>query len=730
MNNVVRIVIESSVQSAALAFCVGVILAAARIRSGAVRHAAWLAVLCGMMLMPVLSRVTPKVQVPIALPAIADADVQSEQLVVGESHGRATAAGPMALPRKYDAKQPSSRQIWFRLPWAEIGLTIYAAGLLFLLACLVPGWRAARQIARSCALVPVPATGATVCESELVNTPLTVGLLSPRIVLPVTWRGWTDTKLQAVLAHEAAHVKNRDALANLAACLNRCVFWFHPLAWWLQKKLATTAEYACDEAGARAVGNGREYARVLLDVAAVVGSRRRRYALVSAGMKGDGGLEERIDRILQDDSMRAVSPARKAIVAVACAIAIVAIPACRQTSTTNAAVWKEPIPEVKALIKTGGRPGSPEFASKLGEVRAKLDQSNDVDLLASNGRALVVRFSPNITHGGRVFNIGGEAYEAGRLAIGRALKLNPDSRLAREAQVAAEARFLTTNHWNPDDPDARKKLAYIAGEFSQSTDVNFLILTAEHMVSMYWPTTQGPAAGGEMFAVGKAAIERALHLDPNSIRARQLMLKIKDQELVVSLPENVWEGPLDSRRQAIQALPDGDRFRELSILAASAGDDAMRAAQTRPGMKPDPVSEKALWQQAGKYAQEALAIAPQAKDHPDFGTSLFRANMVAGMSALVAGDKASAVQFALKAMEAPPTEALRYPIVNARPWSNWHYPDMLVARLLRDGDRDDAADIAERYSRIVVADKDRWVAVVATIRKGDTPKWVQIYRAG
>jgi len=98
MNNVVRIVIESSVQSAALAFCVGVILAAARIRSGAVRHAAWLAVLCGMMLMPVLSRVTPKVQVPIALPAIADADVQSEQLVVGESHGRATAAGPVALP--------------------------------------------------------------------------------------------------------------------------------------------------------------------------------------------------------------------------------------------------------------------------------------------------------------------------------------------------------------------------------------------------------------------------------------------------------------------------------------------------------------------------------------------------------------------------------------------------------------------------------------------------------
>ena len=94
-----------------------------------------------------------------------------------------------------------------------------------------------------------------VCESAMVNTPLTVGLLAPRIVLPVSWREWSEAKLQSVLTHEATHVHNHDALVNLAAYLNRCVFWFHPLAWWLEKKLASTAEHACDEAAARAAGD-------------------------------------------------------------------------------------------------------------------------------------------------------------------------------------------------------------------------------------------------------------------------------------------------------------------------------------------------------------------------------------------------------------------------------------------------------------------------------------------
>jgi hypothetical protein len=715
MNNFIRIGIEVSVQSAALALCVGGILAAARIRSGAVRHAAWLAVLCGMMLMPLLSRVTPRVEVPITLPAMALTEVPSADQAVQLLSVRATGMSRTVLLRHYGAALSGSQSVSAPIPWTLIGLVVYAAGLLFLLAGLVPGWRVASQIARSCVLVPVPfsITRTTVYESSLVNTPLTVGLLAPRIVLPLSWREWTGTKLHAVLAHEAAHVGNRDALVNLAAYLNRCVFWFHPLSWWLEKKLAITAEHACDEAAARAVGDGKKYARVLLDVAAVICPRRRRYALVSAGMRGDGGLEERIDRILRDDAVRVVSPTRKAIVAVACATAIVAIPACRQASAPKSGKAPTLMPEVLALM--GARNTTdPAFQRRLEEVGAKLGQSNDVTFLVSNGQALVNRFSP-------MPKLGADAFETGRFAISRALKLDPRSSTARQAQVSEETRLLMSSRWNPDDSEARKRLAYINGELSQSGDVNFLISTATPMVSMQWPTTHGMAAGAEIFAVGKAAIQRALKLNPNSVWARQLMVKVHDQELVVSLPANIWSGPPETRHRAIQALPNGERFREMSILAATAGDDAMRAIR----MSHDSDAWTALWVLAGTYAQEALTIAPQAKDYPDYGTSLFRANMVAGMSALVGGDKAAAMEFARKAMDAPPTEALRYPIVNARPWSNWHYPHVLVAKLLREGDREAAADVVEQYSHLLIADKDGWVADLATIRKGGTPAWVQ-----
>jgi hypothetical protein len=720
MNNViwiavVRIVVESSVQSAALALCVGGILAAARIRSGAVRHGAWVAVLCGMMLMPLLSRIAPKVDVPIQLPALE----RAEEPTPGQRFRPMTVVFA-GQPPKFVAPKRSGKSDWHPVPWNEhvpwsaVALSVYLAGMLFLLARLIPGWRAANQIVRASAPVPILIQDAEVRESELVTTPLTVGLHSPRIVLPTSWREWSDTKLQAVLAHEAAHVSNRDSLVNFAAYLNRCVFWFHPLAWWLEKKLTATAEHASDEAGARAVGDGKEYARVLIEVAAAICPGKRRYAFVSAGMKGDGGLEERIDRILLDDVVRVVSPARKLTVTVACAVAIVAIAACRQVST-RAGKAQQPIPEVTALLSTRARPGSPEFESRVEGARDKLAQSNDVEVLASNGQAIINRF-------GVVPRFGGESSGVAQEAIGRALKLDPNSQAAREAGVTVDRAFLMSARWNPEDPEARTRLARINAELSQSTDVGFLLTTAVPMVSMEWPTTHGMAAGAEVFAVGKAAVERALKLDPNSVWAHQLMLKIRDQELVVSLPEQIWAGPLESRRQAIQGLPNGERFREMSLLAASAGDEALRAAT----MQHDPVIEKARWDQAGRFAQEALTIAPTAKEDADYGTSLFRANMVAGMAALVRGDKTTAIQFARNAMDAPPTEALRYPIVNARPWSNWHYPDMLIARLLKDGDRDAAADIAERYSHMVTGDRERWVDTLATIRKGDMPPWVQM----
>ena len=160
----------------------------------------------------------------------------------------------------------------------------------------------------------------------------------------------------------------------------------------------------------------------------------------------------------------------------------------------------------------------------------------------------------------------------------------------------------------------------------------------------------------------------------------------------------------------------------MANLAIAAGDEGVRADV----ISHDAAAEKAAWQQAGKYAQEALDISSQALSHPDYGTAFFNANMILGTAAIKAGDAKSAAQYLLKAADAPATDALKYPIVNARPWAmNWHYPAFLVSGLLKAGERDAVLAFLKRYSKIVVSNRDRCLEDIALIKQGKQPSWAK-----
>jgi uncharacterized protein (TIGR03435 family) len=129
---------------------------------------------------------------------------------------------------------------------------------------------------------------------------VTVGWLHPSVLLPLEWREWDRERLDAVLAHEGAHVRRRDGLVASLAEVNRCVFWFHPLAWMLERKLALLAEQACDESSVVSLGDRKRYAHLLLEMALRVdGSqgRLRRHALT---MASGSHIRQRIDSLLQE----------------------------------------------------------------------------------------------------------------------------------------------------------------------------------------------------------------------------------------------------------------------------------------------------------------------------------------------------------------------------------------------------------------------------------------------
>ena len=104
--------------------------------------------------------------------------------------------------------------------------------------------------------------------SEILRVPMATGFFRPMIVIP-SWalRELSLEDLKGVLFHEAAHLRRWDDWTNLAQKVLRAVFFFHPVVWWVESKLALEREMACDDMVVAATSSPRAYAACLIAVA-------------------------------------------------------------------------------------------------------------------------------------------------------------------------------------------------------------------------------------------------------------------------------------------------------------------------------------------------------------------------------------------------------------------------------------------------------------------------------
>jgi beta-lactamase regulating signal transducer with metallopeptidase domain/protocatechuate 3,4-dioxygenase beta subunit len=137
-----------------------------------------------------------------------------------------------------------------------------------------------------------------VLECPLIRVPLSAGLLRSAILLPSDWLTWSPDKLRDVFAHERTHIERGDCIVIVLAEINRCLYWFHPIAWWLRQRLATLAEEVCDDAAIDAAGDRTVYARHLLEVAGALSVQRSRLVPTALSMARQSNVEGRIDAIL------------------------------------------------------------------------------------------------------------------------------------------------------------------------------------------------------------------------------------------------------------------------------------------------------------------------------------------------------------------------------------------------------------------------------------------------
>lgn len=94
--------------------------------------------------------------------------------------------------------------------------------------------------------------------------PITVGSWRPWVLLPPALLSRLPVELlEALLAHELAHVRRWDYLANLLQSLVEALLFFHPVVWWLSGRLRHEREQVADAIAARALDDPRRLARAL-----------------------------------------------------------------------------------------------------------------------------------------------------------------------------------------------------------------------------------------------------------------------------------------------------------------------------------------------------------------------------------------------------------------------------------------------------------------------------------
>jgi beta-lactamase regulating signal transducer with metallopeptidase domain/protocatechuate 3,4-dioxygenase beta subunit len=167
--------------------------------------------------------------------------------------------------------------------WRNVGpwvTGVYFLGLALMLVRLIFGWAGSARLRKRA--VPI-ASGlwhdsfekvnrwfrshgeVVVAWSREVGAPVVMGVVKPMILVPVALANrLTPAQVEAVLAHELAHLHRRDHWAVMVQRLVETLLFFHPAVWWMSRRMESLREEACDDYVVAAGCDPADYAEALV----------------------------------------------------------------------------------------------------------------------------------------------------------------------------------------------------------------------------------------------------------------------------------------------------------------------------------------------------------------------------------------------------------------------------------------------------------------------------------
>jgi len=271
------------------------------------------------------------------LPAPSTMEVESAVTV--DTRGEGVPVSPETDERAAVAPSPAPRAHASVLQWF---FWIWLVGVALLSAWHAAAWALSQMLRRRgvtpsddvLALVGRIARRLRIRRAVVVRqtlkaaAPMVIGWLKPALVLPASiLTGLTPSELEAVLAHELAHVRRHDYLVNLVQTVVETLLFYHPGVWWLSCRIRSEREFCADDLAMSVCQRRDVYARSLLALAEMVRAPSHR-AVAATG----GHFLTRIRRIVHLSDQR--SPTRQfarhsavvAVMATAClGIVLIAI---------------------------------------------------------------------------------------------------------------------------------------------------------------------------------------------------------------------------------------------------------------------------------------------------------------------------------------------------------------------------------------------------------------------
>ena len=212
--------------------------------------------------------------------------------------------------------------------------------------------------------------------------PATVGMLRHTLLLPADFFSKLSSgELDAVMAHEFAHMRRWDFAKNLFYGIVALPVAFHPLLWLTRARLAETRELVCDAMAAEAAGGRESYARSLLRLARLLADSKAPRVLHAIGIL-DANIFERRVMFLTKKRLEVTGARQLALVA---ACGLVAIATCTSALALRMDV-NTPPSQSKAPTRIKVRPDLITPVSKVTPVypeQAKKDRVQGKVILAA-----------------------------------------------------------------------------------------------------------------------------------------------------------------------------------------------------------------------------------------------------------------------------------------------------------------------------------------------------------